>query len=147
MTFDGYKAPSFLSVPGAKDVCIEMFSLSKMYQTCFYSPFPPMRYSAFSFFLFALVFSLQLALVASTAENEGHEYGRLLHGGAASSQEISMRINEIQKQNDEFDYFVLALSWSGTACRALPSPCSVPSYINNFTSLCLSIACLSHFFF
>jgi LL-diaminopimelate aminotransferase len=31
MTFDGYKAPSFLSVEGAKDVCIEMFSLSKMY--------------------------------------------------------------------------------------------------------------------
>lgn len=31
MTFDGYKAPSFLSVPGAKDVCIEMFSLSKMF--------------------------------------------------------------------------------------------------------------------
>jgi LL-diaminopimelate aminotransferase len=31
MTFDGYRAPSFLSVPGAKDVCIEMFSLSKMY--------------------------------------------------------------------------------------------------------------------
>ena len=31
MTFDGYKAPSFLSVPGAKDVCIEMFSTSKMY--------------------------------------------------------------------------------------------------------------------
>ena len=31
MTFDGYKAPSFLEVPGAKDVCIEMFSLSKMY--------------------------------------------------------------------------------------------------------------------
>lgn len=31
MTFDGYKAPSFLAVPGAKDICIEMFSLSKMY--------------------------------------------------------------------------------------------------------------------
>lgn len=31
MTFDGYKAPSFLGVPGAKDVCIEYFSLSKMY--------------------------------------------------------------------------------------------------------------------
>lgn len=31
MTFDGYRAPSFLAVPGAKDVCIEMFSLSKMY--------------------------------------------------------------------------------------------------------------------
>lgn len=31
MTFDGYRAPSFLSVDGAKDVCIEMFSLSKMY--------------------------------------------------------------------------------------------------------------------
>lgn len=31
MTFDGYRAPSFLQVPGAKDVCIEMFSLSKMY--------------------------------------------------------------------------------------------------------------------
>lgn len=31
MTFDGYKAPSFLQVPGAKDICIEMFSLSKMY--------------------------------------------------------------------------------------------------------------------
>jgi LL-diaminopimelate aminotransferase len=31
MTFDGYRAPSFLSVPGAKDVCVEMFSLSKMY--------------------------------------------------------------------------------------------------------------------
>ncbi|MEB3244433.1 MAG: LL-diaminopimelate aminotransferase [Vampirovibrionales bacterium] len=31
MTFDGYKAPSFLSVPGAKDVCVEYFSLSKMF--------------------------------------------------------------------------------------------------------------------
>jgi LL-diaminopimelate aminotransferase len=31
MTYDGYKAPSFLSVPGAKDVCIEYFSLSKMF--------------------------------------------------------------------------------------------------------------------
>lgn len=31
MTFDGYRAPSFLSVPGAKDITIEMFSLSKMY--------------------------------------------------------------------------------------------------------------------
>ncbi len=31
MTFDGYKAPSFLSVSGAKEVCVEFFSLSKMY--------------------------------------------------------------------------------------------------------------------
>lgn len=31
MTFDGYKAPSFLSAPGAKDVCVEFFSLSKMF--------------------------------------------------------------------------------------------------------------------
>ncbi len=31
MTFDGYRAPSFLEAPGAKSVCIEMFSLSKMY--------------------------------------------------------------------------------------------------------------------
>jgi len=31
MTFKGYQAPSFLSTPGAKDVCIEMFSLSKMF--------------------------------------------------------------------------------------------------------------------
>lgn len=31
MTFHGYRAPSFLSVPGAKDVCVEFFSLSKMY--------------------------------------------------------------------------------------------------------------------
>jgi LL-diaminopimelate aminotransferase len=31
MTFDGYRAPSFLEVPGAKDVCVEFFSLSKMY--------------------------------------------------------------------------------------------------------------------
>lgn len=31
MTYDGYRAPSFLSVPGAKDVCVEFFSLSKMY--------------------------------------------------------------------------------------------------------------------
>ncbi len=31
MTFDGYRAPSFLQAEGAKDVCIEMFSLSKMY--------------------------------------------------------------------------------------------------------------------
>jgi LL-diaminopimelate aminotransferase len=31
MTFDDYKAPSFLEVPEAKDVCIEYFSLSKMY--------------------------------------------------------------------------------------------------------------------
>lgn len=31
MTFDGYQAPSFLAQPGAKDVCIEMFSFSKMF--------------------------------------------------------------------------------------------------------------------
>lgn len=31
MTFDGYRAPSFVAVPGAKDVCVEFFSLSKMY--------------------------------------------------------------------------------------------------------------------
>jgi alanine-synthesizing transaminase len=30
-TFDGYKAPSFLEVPGAKDVGVEIFSLSKSY--------------------------------------------------------------------------------------------------------------------
>lgn len=29
--FDGYKAPSILQVPGAKDVCVEFFSLSKSY--------------------------------------------------------------------------------------------------------------------
>lgn len=31
MTFDGYHAPSFLEAPGAKEIGIEMFSLSKMY--------------------------------------------------------------------------------------------------------------------
>lgn len=31
MTYDGYQAPSFLAVEGAKDVCVEFFSLSKMY--------------------------------------------------------------------------------------------------------------------
>lgn len=31
LTFDGYKAPSFLQVPGAKDVGVEFFSLSKSY--------------------------------------------------------------------------------------------------------------------
>lgn len=31
LTFDGYEAPSFLSVPGAKEVGIEVFSLSKSY--------------------------------------------------------------------------------------------------------------------
>lgn len=31
MTFDGYNAPSFLDRPNAKDVCIEMFSFSKMF--------------------------------------------------------------------------------------------------------------------
>jgi LL-diaminopimelate aminotransferase len=31
MTFDGYKAPSFLSYEGAKDVCVELFSFSKMF--------------------------------------------------------------------------------------------------------------------
>ena len=31
VTFDGYVAPSILERPGAKDVCIEMFSLSKTY--------------------------------------------------------------------------------------------------------------------
>ena len=31
MTFDGYKAPSFLNVKGAKDIGIEMHSLSKTY--------------------------------------------------------------------------------------------------------------------
>jgi alanine-synthesizing transaminase len=31
LTFDGYKAPSFLQVPGAKDIGVEFFSLSKSY--------------------------------------------------------------------------------------------------------------------
>jgi len=31
LTFDGYKAPSFLQAPGAKDVGVEFFSLSKSY--------------------------------------------------------------------------------------------------------------------
>ena len=31
IVFDGYKAPSFLQVPGAKDVGVEFFSLSKSY--------------------------------------------------------------------------------------------------------------------
>lgn len=31
LTFDGYKAPSFLQVPGAKDVGVELFSLTKSY--------------------------------------------------------------------------------------------------------------------
>ncbi|NWG12833.1 MAG: aminotransferase class I/II-fold pyridoxal phosphate-dependent enzyme, partial [Acidobacteria bacterium] len=31
LTFDGYVAPSFLQVPGAKDVGVEFFSLSKSY--------------------------------------------------------------------------------------------------------------------
>ncbi|MBW1974410.1 MAG: alanine transaminase [Deltaproteobacteria bacterium] len=31
LTFDGYKAPSFLEVPGAKDIGVEFFSMSKSY--------------------------------------------------------------------------------------------------------------------
>lgn len=31
LVFDGYKAPSILQVPGAKDVAVELFSLSKSY--------------------------------------------------------------------------------------------------------------------
>jgi alanine-synthesizing transaminase len=31
LTFDGYKAPSFLQAPGAKDIGVEFFSLSKSY--------------------------------------------------------------------------------------------------------------------
>ncbi|XVJ50649.1 MAG: LL-diaminopimelate aminotransferase [Vampirovibrio sp.] len=31
MTYDGYQSPSFLAFEGAKDVCVEFFSLSKMY--------------------------------------------------------------------------------------------------------------------
>ncbi len=31
LTFDGYKAPSILQAPGAKDVAVEMFSMSKSY--------------------------------------------------------------------------------------------------------------------
>jgi alanine-synthesizing transaminase len=31
LTFDGYKAPSFLQAPGAKEVGVELFSLSKSY--------------------------------------------------------------------------------------------------------------------
>jgi alanine-synthesizing transaminase len=31
LTFDGYRAPSFLQVPGAKDVGVEFFSLTKSY--------------------------------------------------------------------------------------------------------------------
>ena len=31
ITFDGYRAPSFLATPGAKDVGVEVFSLSKGY--------------------------------------------------------------------------------------------------------------------
>src|SRR5438067_10050900 len=35
ITFDGYRAPSFLATPGAKDVGVEIFSLSKGYNiTC-----------------------------------------------------------------------------------------------------------------
>lgn len=32
MTFDGYKAPSIMQVKGAKDICIELHSLSKTYK-------------------------------------------------------------------------------------------------------------------
>jgi len=31
LVFDGYKAPSFMQVPGAKDVGVEFFSMSKSY--------------------------------------------------------------------------------------------------------------------
>ena len=31
IVFDGYKAPSILQVPGAKDMCVEFFTLSKSY--------------------------------------------------------------------------------------------------------------------
>jgi len=31
MTFDGYKAPSALEIPGAKDICIELHTLSKTF--------------------------------------------------------------------------------------------------------------------
>ncbi|MBK8958363.1 MAG: alanine transaminase [Proteobacteria bacterium] len=31
LVFDGYKAPSIMQVPGAKDVCVEFFTLSKSY--------------------------------------------------------------------------------------------------------------------
>ena len=31
ITFDGYKAPSIMQVEGAKDICVEFFSLSKSY--------------------------------------------------------------------------------------------------------------------
>jgi alanine-synthesizing transaminase len=31
LTFDGYQAPSFLSIPGAKEVGVEIFSMSKSY--------------------------------------------------------------------------------------------------------------------
>ncbi len=31
LTFDGYRAPSFLEVPGAKDIGVEFFSMSKSY--------------------------------------------------------------------------------------------------------------------
>jgi alanine-synthesizing transaminase len=31
LTFDGYRAPSFLAVPGAKEVGVEVFSMSKSY--------------------------------------------------------------------------------------------------------------------
>ena len=31
IVFDGYKAPSILQVPGAKDVAVEFFTLSKSY--------------------------------------------------------------------------------------------------------------------
>ena len=31
IVFDGYKAPSMMQVPGAKDVGVEFFTLSKSY--------------------------------------------------------------------------------------------------------------------
>lgn len=34
VTFDGYVAPSFLQMPGAKDVGVEFYSLSKTYNMC-----------------------------------------------------------------------------------------------------------------
>ena len=37
LVFDGYRAPSILEVPGAKEIAVEFFTLSKSYNCLLYT--------------------------------------------------------------------------------------------------------------
>ena len=46
IVYDGWKAPSIMQVPGAKDIAVEFFTLSKSYNMADYGTFTPLQVAA-----------------------------------------------------------------------------------------------------